>query len=148
MALPEELKKSGDWLFRNRSFLPLAALFFAILVYIEKLFIQQEIASVRYFLPEEFDFFCLSVSLLGLLIRIYTVGYTPKDTSGRNTFGQLAERLNTTGLYSIVRHPLYLGNFFMWMGIALMTQNCWFIISFSLAYWIYYERIMYAEEYS
>ena len=79
-------------------------------------------------------------------VRIYTVGHTPVGTSGRNTSEQVAESLNTTGIYSVVRHPLYLGNFLMWLGIALLTCNIGFIIAFILVYWIYYERIMYAEE--
>src|SRR5690606_7835491 len=49
-------------------------------------------------------------------------------------------------IYSTVRHPLYLGNFFMWLGIALFTENLWFIVAFIFLYWLYYERIMYAEE--
>ena len=79
-------------------------------------------------------------------IRIYTVGHTPVGTSGRNTAGQVADSLNTTGIYSVVRHPLYLGNFLMWLGIALLTCNIGFVTAFILGYWIYYERIMYAEE--
>jgi hypothetical protein len=46
----------------------------------------------------------------------------------------------------MVRHPLYVGNFFMWLGIAILTGEVWFILSFVLAYWLYYERIMFAEE--
>jgi hypothetical protein len=34
----------------------------------------------------------------------------------------------------------------MWLGPALLTANIWFIIAFSFFYWIYYERIMFAEE--
>lgn len=49
-------------------------------------------------------------------------------------------------MYSTMRHPLYLGNFLMWLGIGLITQNIWFILLFMLFYWIYYERIMFAEE--
>jgi uncharacterized membrane protein len=86
------------------------------------------------------------ISLIGLGIRIYTVGHTPKNTSGRNTKEQIAETLNTSGIYSIVRHPLYLGNFFMWFGLAMLTGNVWFILVFCLVYWLYYERIMFAEE--
>jgi hypothetical protein len=93
-----------------------------------------------------FEMSCLLVSLFGLFIRIYTVGYTPKNTSGRNIKGQLADTLNTNGIYSTVRHPLYLGNFFMWLGPALLTGQFWFIIAFILFYWVYYERIMFAEE--
>ena len=57
----------------------------------------------------------LGVSLLGEAIRIFTVGYAPRNTSGRNTItGQIADELNVTGIYSQLRHPLYLGNFLMW----------------------------------
>ena len=88
----------------------------------------------------------LLTCLLGLLIRIYTVGHTPANTSGRNTKTQVADTLNTTGIYSTVRHPLYVGNFFMWLGIAILTADLWFTVAFILAYYLYYERIMYAEE--
>ena len=46
----------------------------------------------------------------------------------------------------MVRHPLYLGNYLMWIGIVLFTQNFSFAIIVSLLYWLYYERIMFAEE--
>src|SRR4030095_3531295 len=59
---------------------------------------------------------------------------------------QVAEQLNTSGIYSVVRHPLYLGNYLMWIGIVLFTKNFEFVIIVSLLYWIYYERIMFAEE--
>jgi hypothetical protein len=54
--------------------------------------------------------------------------------------------LNTTGIYSMVRNPLYVGNFFMWLGIAMLTGNFWFIIAFILFYFLYYERIIFTEE--
>ena len=81
-----------------------------------------------------------------MIIRIIAVGHTPANTSGRNTKIQLADEINTTGIYSMVRHPLYLGNFFMWAGAVILIANVWFFIVFVLLYWIYYERIMYAEE--
>ena len=89
----------------------------------------------------------LGVSIFGQVIRIITVGFTPKNTSGRNTLnGQIADELNVTGIYSIVRHPLYLGNFFMWLGPVLFLRSFWFTVVFGLSYWLYYERIMFAEE--
>ena len=89
----------------------------------------------------------LGVSLLGQVIRILTVGFTPKNTSGRNTVnGQIADELNVTGIYSLLRHPLYLGNFFMWLGPVLFLRSGWFTLLFGLFYWLYYERIMFAEE--
>ena len=88
----------------------------------------------------------LSVSFFGLGIRAFTIGHTPKGTSGRNTRGQVAETLNTKGIYSLVRNPLYLGNFFMGLGPALMVHEWWLTVIYVLTFWLYYERIIYAEE--
>ncbi|ASV30915.1 MULTISPECIES: methyltransferase family protein [Flavobacteriaceae] len=145
MALQEELKTQGDFLFKNRSYLPLIILVIGLLVFIYQKHYNSE--AIDNWLPEFFDYIWLGISLFGLYIRVVTVAHTPKNTSGRNTTeGQIAEELNTTGIYSIVRHPLYLGNFFMWLGVAMLTNNTWFVITFVLFYAFYYERIMYAEE--
>jgi protein-S-isoprenylcysteine O-methyltransferase Ste14 len=145
MALQEELKKQGDFLFKYRSFLPLIILGVGMAVFVISVLDRTEVPDT--WISRAYPFICLAASLLGLLVRIVTVGYAPKNTSGRNTkTGQLAEELNTSGIYSTVRHPLYLGNFFMWLGVAMLTQNTWFIIAFILFYAFYYERIMYAEE--
>ena len=89
----------------------------------------------------------LGISVLGELVRIFTVGFAPRNTSGRNTpAGQIADELNTTGFYSIIRHPLYLGNFLMWLGPVIFIRSAWFAFVFLLVYWLYYERIMFAEE--
>ena len=34
----------------------------------------------------------------------------------------------------------------MYLGLAMITGHLWFVISFVLLYWLYYERIMFAEE--
>lgn len=145
MALHTEMQSQGDFLFRNRSYLPLIFLITGLGVYLYGEY--NEVDATNNFLSEYFEYICLSICLLGLLIRIKTVGHTPPKTSGRNTkVGQVADELNTSGLYSLVRHPLYVGNFFMWLGIAMLTENLWFIVAFILLYVVYYERIMYAEE--
>lgn len=146
MALQEEMEKQGVWLFKYRGTLPLIILFIGAIIYL-----RTEMYPETFFLkgtPYEiyFESFALLVSLFGLAIRVYTVGHTPANTSGRNEAEQLADTLNTSGIYSRVRHPLYLGNFFMWFGPALLTGNLWFNIAFCLFYWVYYERIMFAEE--
>ncbi|MDC8106364.1 isoprenylcysteine carboxylmethyltransferase family protein [Chryseobacterium sp. B21-037] len=142
MALKEELEKQGNWLFKYRSTLPIGILFIGFVVSVQ-MNLKEETTSCEIL----YEFACLLISAVGLGIRVYTVGYTPKNTSGRNTSeGQVADTLNTTGIYSVVRNPLYLGNFFMWLGLALFTENLWFVVSFILFYWIYYERIIYAEE--
>jgi protein-S-isoprenylcysteine O-methyltransferase Ste14 len=90
--------------------------------------------------------FCVAVSVLGQVIRAMVIGFVPKGTSGRNIAKQVATVLNTEGIYSVVRHPLYLGNYFMWMGPVLYSCSISFAVICSLLFWIYYERIMYAEE--
>jgi lipid A Kdo2 1-phosphate O-methyltransferase len=141
MALVDEFEKSGNWLFRWRSYLPLTVVLFIFLVMSGYKYIGGSYATHLYW-----EFGCFGVSLLGLFVRCVTIGFTPKGTSGRNTKGQVAEELNTGGIYSVVRHPLYLGNFLMGLGLVLFTGQIWFIVSAVLAFWLYYERIMFAEE--
>ena len=145
MELSKEFDQQGNFLFRYRSVLPLIVLMIGLIVYGVSMW-EAGKARISNFQANDYEFLCLGVGLLGLLVRILTVGFTPKNTSGRNTDEQLADYLNTSGMYSIVRHPLYVGNFFMWLGVAMLTQDGWFITAFALAYWLYYERIMYAEE--
>ena len=145
MALKEEMESQGNYLFKYRSYLPIILLIIGLFVYVLGKYgivigIQQIVNS------DVIVEIALLVSLFGLAIRALTVGYTPKNTSGRNTERQVADFLNTSGMYSFVRHPLYVGNFFMYLGIAILTANLCFVISFILAFWLYYERIMLAEE--
>lgn len=146
MALKEELENQGVRLFRYRGIIPLILLIVGL-----GLYLRTEIYPSAFFLedsPKEvyFEIFCALVSLFGLSIRVHTVGHTPKNTSGRNTKDQKAETINKTGLYATMRHPLYFGNYFMWLGPAILTAHFWFVVAFSLFFWIYYERIMFAEE--
>lgn len=146
MPLQEEFEKQGIWLFRYRGVLPIFIFLIGAGLVIYSKYNPQVFALEESPYEVPYFYFCLLVSLIGLAIRIYTVGHTPPNTSGRNTKEQIADTLNTTGIYSTVRHPLYVGNFFMWLGPALLTGNIWFVISFILFYWLYYERIMFAEE--
>ena len=140
MALVHEFEKSGNWLFRRRSWLPVFMIIAGIIV-----MYMGNRQAIIFDMRDELIF--LGVSLFGQVIRIITVGYAPKNTSGRNTvIGQIADDLNVTGIYSILRHPLYLGNFFMWLGPVLFLRSGWFTVVFGLSYWLYYERIMFAEE--
>jgi len=145
MALQEEFEVQGNYLFRYRSKLPLLILPLGLFIYIYQEYMK--LGTTEWAIEELYPYICMVVALIGLTIRVYTVGHTPQNTSGRNSSsGQLADQLNTSGIYSMVRHPLYLGNFFMWLGIAMLTENFWFVLTFMLAFWIYYERIMFAEE--
>ncbi|MGC8865637.1 MAG: methyltransferase family protein [Bacteroidales bacterium] len=137
MTLYESFEKSGNLLFRFRSYIPV---FFAVTS------IPVVLTTPLPVFPEVWTTLSVIVVSVGFVVRAYTIGTTPRGTSGRNTRQQVAETLNTSGIYSIVRHPLYLGNYLMWAGLALFTFNLWYFIIISLVFWLYYERIMYAEE--
>lgn len=141
MPLQEEFEELGNRFFRWRSYLPLfmGALFMAAL-----LSYRHPEAAPR--VDRWWQMGCLLVSVAGLLLRFYTVGFAPRGTSGRNTRGQVADVLNTSGMYSVVRNPLYLGNFLIWLGLALFIQVWWCVVIVVLSFILFYERIIFAEE--
>src|SRR5436190_16315082 len=129
MTLRQHFLSSGNWLFRWRSYLPLP-LFGVVLL---------GIYGFRYplgshLLDVVWDLFCFGIGLLGLLIRILTIAHTPRGTSGRNQCEQRADVLNTTGMYSLLRHPLYLGNYFMWLSVAMLPRTWWVPLVGSLVF--------------
>lgn len=141
MPLKQEFEKAGNWLFRWRSYLPLFVLAIALI----------GMKDFTYFdgdhdLDLIWESFCLTISFIGLAVRVFVAGYVPEGTSGRNTLCQKAISLNKSGLYSIVRHPLYLGNFFIWLGISMFVRHWTLSIICLLIFWLYYERIIFAEE--
>ena len=80
------------------------------------------------------------------MIRVLVVGYSFDKTSGRNTKSQLASKINKTGIYSLIRHPLYIGNFLIWLGASLITNNLYFVLFSIFFYWLIYIPIILAEE--
>jgi protein-S-isoprenylcysteine O-methyltransferase Ste14 len=141
MSLRTNFETSGNWLFKRRSYLPLVLIVVVVMAMLDPSF---AVSSRKFGLG--WEFVCLMLSFFGLTIRSLTIGFTPKNTSGRNTHAQVAEVLNTSGIYSVVRHPLYLGNFIIWLGISLFVHLWWLTLIFILIFWLYYERIMFAEE--
>ena len=89
---------------------------------------------------------CLGVPLSGAAVRAVTIGYAADRSSGRNTLHHVADNLNTTGMYSIVRNPLYLGNFLMVLGVMLFLRVWWIPLIYVLVFALYYERIIFSEE--
>ena len=112
MRLADRFSATGDVMFRWRSWLPLLLLplFLAS-------FLGYPGGSQGLDLGWELAYF--SVSALGMAVRLFTTGTAPRGTSGRNTREQKATVLNTTGPYSIVRHPLYLSNLVIIVALCL-----------------------------
>lgn len=141
MAIRETLQKEGSWLFSRRSYIPLVLLPMMAVVILFSRDYPQIFATTF-----QWKLFCFIIAMMGMAVRAVTVGTAPVGTSGRNTHGQVAESLNTKGIYSVVRHPLYVGNFLVILGISMLIGIWWFAILITVLYWFYYERIMFTEE--
>lgn len=138
MSLNKSLEHIGNQLFRYRGFVPVL---FAIVAFSIQLIDTTE--RLSYGLVEEIAFFLV---VLGHLIRAFTVGHRSMQTSGRNRSHQVAEVLNTSGMYSVVRHPLYLANILIWVGWTTLLSIPWLIVAAAIVFVVYYMFIIYAEE--
>jgi protein-S-isoprenylcysteine O-methyltransferase Ste14 len=141
MKLEEKITKQGQSLFKHRSYVPL------VMVVVS----WACVSRFHYFmgspsLDSHWETFCLLTGLLGLGIRSLTIGYAAQGTSGRNCSHQVADALNTRGLYSLCRNPLYLGNFFMWLSVAMLMRSLAAAVTFLMMFTLLYERIIAEEE--
>ena len=141
MKLLDHLSQSGDFLFRRRSFFPLLLLPAFVLALADSPLAGAPAGWVRLW-----QISCLLVSLAGLAIRVLTIGAAPAGTSERSTTGPRASALNTTGVYSVVRHPLYLGNTLIAVGLGCFPGAWYLPVIIVLASLLYHERIAAREE--
>ncbi len=128
--------KLGNFLFKHRSFTPVP---FIVLVFV-------------IFKPVDLGDYNLLVNLAGValsfcgeLIRVMAVGYSFEGTSGRESYLR-ADSLNTTGIYSVVRNPLYIGNFFIFVGLVAVFANVFAVIVFAVFSIVQYYFVILAEE--
>jgi protein-S-isoprenylcysteine O-methyltransferase Ste14 len=136
-----DMLRVGDFLFRWRSYLPLLLIPVAVL----------SITQARYPVASHaadlaWEFACLSLALAGLALRVWTVGVAARGTSGRNTRQQKATSLNTTGPYSLVRHPLYVANGMIIVSLALFMHGWIAPVAVTVLTIVYYACIAWREE--
>lgn len=143
MSLHDSMIKSGHTMFRLRSYLPLLIIGPIFVALEESIYVENLVGDN---IEDIWVLLCFLLSMFGLTLRWITVGYVPAGTSGRNTQKQRADELNMTGMYSIVRNPLYLGNFIIILGVLLSIKVWWLIVIGTLGFFIYMERIILAEE--
>jgi len=141
MKLADHFTRSGDVLFRWRSYFPL------LLLPLFALTLLDVAADGPGALPSRgWQLACLAVSAAGLVLRICTIGTAPAGTSERSTVDPRASALNTAGIYSVMRHPLYLGNTLVAIGLAAMPGRWYLPVIVCLAGLLYHERIAAREE--
>jgi protein-S-isoprenylcysteine O-methyltransferase Ste14 len=141
VKLLDHIPRSGDWLFRWRGQLPLVMLPLFLLGLLDARLPASPPPSVR-----ACQFVSLAIALAGLGVRIIAVGTAPAGTSERSTTNPRASELRTSGLYSVVRHPLYVGNTLTAVGLACFTTVWYLPVIVALLGILYHERIAAREE--
>ena len=88
----------------------------------------------------------LAVALAGALWRVIVSGYAALGTSGNAKKEAVAAELNTTGPYSLVRNPLYVGRILNFTGLAMLSGSWVYGALVYLVSVLVYERISIYEE--
>lgn len=120
----------GKFLFKYRSFFPIPYfLFLLIVVKFDRLYF----------------FIGFSIVIIGLGIRFFSQGFAADWMRGSEVG---ADYMLDEGVFSVVRHPLYVGYFFIGLGFTLASD--FFLIYllgfYSLFFTIYYYLIIKEEE--
>lgn len=126
----------GRWLFRYRSVTPLPLILLILFLFSPRHYGKWQLSV---------SLAAVGVSILGEMIRMFTVGYAMEGTSGRESFLR-ADGLNRTGAYSLVRNPLYLGNFLMHSGLLLFWGNPFSLLLMLSFLILQYQLIVRSEE--
>ena len=84
------------------------------------------------------------VSLIcGAFLRVWAVSHVGRCTRSRRL---KATVLVTTGPYAYVRHPIYVGNFFIGLGMIILSEALVFMPAFLLLFTFQYRAIISTED--
>lgn len=108
--------------------------------------LQQYISLSNVFFESEFSFF-----IAPLFIGIGVLSIFPaiiRFLRTKNTLVTIlpANSLQTKGIYTISRNPMYLGLLFLYTGIALIKGNWWTFILIPLLIYVINQLIIIKEE--
>jgi protein-S-isoprenylcysteine O-methyltransferase Ste14 len=119
----------GAVLFRNRSWLPVPFLLVALLAPAHPTVKNWIVGAV--------------LVVIGEWIRMAGVAAAGTATRRRS---RDVQRLVTYGIFRWVRNPLYVGNFFIWMGFVVISGVLWFLPVAIVLFGIEYSLIVAYEE--
>ena len=77
----------------------------------------------------------LALAVVGQVFRIYAAGYIFKN-----------KQLASTGPYSLVRHPLYLGNFIILIGFTISSANLYVAAGVVVFFLVWYPAAIAYED--
>jgi len=86
-------------------------------------------AKRDWFLP------ALAVSLFGEIIQLWCFASLQKN-----------EVLAANGPYAMVRNPMYLGRYFLLLGMLMLARNVWLLAGFTVLYYFYMVNRVRREE--
>lgn len=115
------LDMAGAVFFRIRSFAPLPVIF-VVMANAWRSHVHPGPGGAQ--VDHLLNFVGLALCGLGAFIRFVTVGFIPAGTSSTSR-ALSSHALNTGGPYAIVRHPLYLGNLFITVGLLCIAHEPW-----------------------
>ena len=123
------------WIFRYRGILPLPFLAVAVLTSNTSPFASPFHVAL--------DVLGIGAAAAGLGLRCWAVGHAGAHT---RSYRLRAPRLVTGGPYARVRNPIYLGNFLIGLGVAMVAQSWPAFLVFLVGFAVEYGPIVSLEE--
>lgn len=121
--------KTGEWFFKCRDYTPIP-LILLLLIFGKATALTATVG--------------LMLVVCGELFRIYSVAFI--GTVSRTRSHSTGQKLITSGPFAYVRNPLYVGNFGITAGIALMGGNVWIFVATVVLFCVQYFFIVRFEE--
>src|SRR5688572_23130742 len=92
-------------------------------------------AAILWFMDPRWLLAGFIVSMIGEAIQLWCFASLNKDTD-----------LACNGPYTVVRNPMYLGRFFILLGMVMLPGNAWIILAYTLLYYFYMVNRVKREE--
>jgi len=106
-----------------------------VLVRLRPLIVIAVIAAMAPFVRREWLLPGFLVSMAGEFIQLWAFASLDKNSD-------LAFR----GPYAFVRNPMYLGRFFILLGVLILLGNPWLLLAYAVLYWFYMDTRVEREE--
>ncbi len=141
------ITRLGRWCYRWRSYLPLVL----IPLWLDALFAAEpasspDAAAIPVSAVGVGRALAIGIAALGLLLRAFAAGTRPAKTSDRLVSRYQAGELNVTGLYSLARHPIYVANACVLLGVAAIPMSALPVLAAALYAVIAYGSMAAAED--